>query len=259
MSLPLYNTITVHEYQNNSLAETQMWVSAEYPITLLINGNPYMTFACSGTDLEAYAAGHLTCEGIIQSSDQICDIEVDEANLSVKVNLVNSKDILLKLEFIKTISAAGGRSRKILPGEELIRKELPVLRPDVILKCMGKFLDDSREHKTTHGVHSAAMYTTEGKELVFFDEIGRHNAIDKTIGHAVLNNISLEDKMILSTGRLSSEIALKMINARVPVLITRASPTSYSVKLLKQYNILAISRADSESFFVINGVDRIIN
>ncbi|HQM46212.1 MAG TPA: formate dehydrogenase accessory sulfurtransferase FdhD, partial [Smithellaceae bacterium] len=108
------------------------------------------------------------------------------------------------------------------------------------------------------GVHGAALYSLAGEKIVFFDEIGRHNAIDKVIGHAAVHNISLEDKMICSTGRISSEIALKIINARAPVLITRASPTTLSVKLLRRYNILSVIRAVQGRFYVVNGKEQIV-
>lgn len=93
-----------------------------------------------------------------------------------------------------------------------------------------RVLTYSREHEATHGVHSAALYSHAGERLVFFDEIGRHNAIDKVIGYAAINGLTIEDKMICSTGRISREIAFKFINARAPVLITRASPTTLSVR-----------------------------
>ena len=253
MPLTADKNITVHEYRDNSLTEKTIEFSAEYPITLMINGNPYMTFACSGTELESYAWGYLTTEGIISNPDEIRNIDIDESNLSINVNLIDSSEISAGLEFIKTLSAAGGRSRKKLPDKSFIRKNLPCVLPDSVLKCMSEFLAYSRENGSTHGVHSAALYTLEGIMIVFFDEIGRHNAIDKTIGYAVMNKISLEDKMIFSTGRLSSEIAIKIINARAPVLVTRASPTTYSVKLLREYNILAITTVSDERFFVING------
>jgi FdhD protein len=123
---------------------------------------------------------------------------------------------------------------------------------------MNEFLVFSQEHKATHGVHGAALYSLEGERLAFFDEIGRHNAIDKVIGHAAVSGISLEDKMICSTGRVSSEIALKLIHARAPVLVTRASPTTLSVELLRRYNLLSIVRAVGGRFYVVNGKENIL-
>ena len=107
-------------------------------------------------------------------------------------------------------------------------------------------------------VYKRQLYSLDGERIVFFDDIGRHNAMDKVIGHAALNGISLEDKMICSTGRISSEIAFKIITAGAPVLISRASPTTLGVELLRRYNILSIIRAVGRRFFVVNGKDSIL-
>lgn len=258
MSLPTYQNISLHEYRNCALTEAALQFSAEYPVMLKINNTPYITIACSGTYLEEHVTGYLITEGIISAAGDIQNIEIDESNLTVNVLLAENARLSGKLEYVKTLSAAGGRSRKILPDAGLIRKNLPEVRPDIIIKCMAEFLTFSKERETTHGVHASAMYTLKGERLVFFDEIGRHNAIDKVIGYASINNISLEDKMICTTGRVSSEIALKFIHASAPVLITRASPTTYSVKLLRDYNILAVIRAVNGGFYVVNGKERIV-
>lgn len=258
MTLSTCENVLVHEYRDGALTEVSLPFSAEYAVTLKINDSPYVTMACSGTYLEPHITGYLITEGIVSGIDQIEKMEIDEANLTVNAVLVKSKIIAEKLEHIKTISAAGGRSRKSLPSDDMIRKYLPKIRAEVILKSMSEFLTYSREHEATHGVHSAALYSLTGERLVFFDEIGRHNAIDKVIGNAALNHLALENKMICSTGRISSEIAFKFINAHAPVLITRASPTTLSVRLLRQYNILSIIRVVNDRFYVVNGKENII-
>jgi len=257
MTLPAQENVLLHEYRDGRLIEVSLPFSTEYTVLLKINGSPYVTMACSGNYLQEHITGYLITESIISGADQIEKMEIDEANFTVNAVLVRDKVIAEKLECIKTISAAGGRSRKNLPSEGLIRKTLPEVRAEVILKSMSEFLAHSREHEATHGVHSAALYSLAGERLVFFDEIGRHNAIDKVIGYAAINGLTLEDKMICSTGRISSEIAFKFINASAPVLITRASPTTLSVRLLRQYNILSIIRAVNGRFYVVNGKENI--
>lgn len=258
MTSPAFENIQLHEYRDGALTEVSLPFSAEYAVLLKINGTPYLTMACSGDYLREHITGYLITEGIIDGSGQIDRIDIDEANLTVDVALVRDKIIAQKLERIKIITAAGGRTKKGLPPDDLIRKNLLQVRAEVVLQSMSEFLNYSREHEATHGVHSAALYSLAGERLAFFDEIGRHNAIDKVIGHASVNDISLEDKMICSTGRISSEIAFKFINARAPVLVTRASPTTLSVKLLRQYNILCIIRAVNGRFYVVNGKENIL-
>ena len=257
MTLPNWENIILHEYRDGVLSEVSQPFSTEYALLLKINGNPYVTMACSGNYMREHITGYLITEGIITNTDQINTLDIDEENLTVNAVLVNDKIIAEKLEWIKTITAAGGRSRKNIPSDDLVRNSLPLIRAVVVLQSMSEFLTYSREHEATHGVHGAALYSLAGERLVFFDEIGRHNAIDKVIGYAAVNDISLEDKMICSTGRISSEIAFKIINARSPVLVTRASPTVLSVSLLRHYNILSIIRAVNDRFYVVNGKDNI--
>ncbi|MRR17889.1 MAG: sulfurtransferase FdhD [Deltaproteobacteria bacterium] len=256
--LPTVQNVMLHEYRDGRLVCVSLPFSAEYALLLKINGSPYVTMACSGNYLPEHITGYLITEGIISGADQIERMDIDEAHLTVDAVLMNDQMIADKLERIKTISAAGGRSRKNLPSEDLIRRSLPEVRAGVILQSMSEFLTYSREHEATHGVHGAALYSLTGERLAFFDEIGRHNAIDKIIGYAAGNRLSLEDKMICSTGRISSEIAFKFIHARAPVLITRASPTTLSVALLRRYNILSIVRAVNGRFYVVNGEKSII-
>lgn len=258
MTLPTYQNITVHEFKNSRLTEKEVAFSAEYPVTLIINGNPYMTVACSGTELESYAVGHLATEGIIQQYSDIEAIEIDEDSLTVNVRIVQSDHVSRQLTAIKILSAAGGRSRKELPASSLVRNNPPPVRPSIILTCMNRFLTHSKERDLTHGVHSSALFTRDGEMLVFFNEIGRHNAIDKSIGYAVRNRIPLDDKMIFTSGRLSSEITLKIVLSGIPILVSRASPTTYSIALLKRYNIITLSRFFDESCFVINGAEHLL-
>lgn len=257
MTLPAQENVLLHEYRDGRLIEVSLPFATEYAVLLKINGSPYVTMACSGNYLAEHVTGYLLTEGIISGIDQIEKMEVDEAGLAINAVLVNDRIVHEKLERIKTISAAGGRTQKNLPSGDLIRKDLPEVRAEAILQSMSEFLAYSREHEATHGVHSAALYQLTGERIVFFDEIGRHNAIDKVIGHAAVNGIRLEDKMICSTGRISSEIAFKFINARAPILITRASPTTLSVKLLRRYNILSIIRAVHGRFYIVNGIEKI--
>lgn len=258
MTMPANEKVLLHEYREGGFMEVSLPFSAEYAVTLKINGSPYVTMACSGSYLREHMVGYLITEGMISNPDQVKKIDIDEARLTVNVLLAEDGIITEKLERIKTITAAGGRAKKTWPSDHLIREKLPQVRANTILQSMGEFLSYSREHEATHGVHSAALYSLDGESLAFFDEIGRHNAIDKVIGHAAIRDISLEDKMICSTGRISSEIAFKIINARAPVLVTRASPTTLSVELLRRFNILSVIRAVNGRFYVVNGKENIM-
>ena len=123
---------------------------------------------------------------------------------------------------------------------------------------MKEFLGLSTTHSQTHGVHSGALYGLDGKRMAFFDEIGRHNAVDKLIGMALINRIPLDRYMLFSTGRVSSEIVLKAAQASIPVIVTRAAPTSMAIDLARKQNLILITGVRKDGFYVAHGADRII-
>ena len=138
------------------------------------------------------------------------------------------------------------------------KSKLPNVSAEIVLSYMKKFVQASDLHKLTRGVHSSVLLDLEGNEIVFVDEIGRHNAVDKIIGYAAKNSISLGDKMIFSTGRLSSEILYKTIYSGAKVIVSKAAPTSLSVELARENNIILIANVRSNRFDVLNGYENIV-
>lgn len=260
MSLPDHVFIDAWQYTLDGMTPVRLPVSAEYSVRLSINGNAFLNIACSGSDLSELALGHLLSEGIIRSPDEVLAIEVDDEMLTVNIATKMSDEILERLFRIHSIASGCGQGRTILPGEEEKMKILtpPLVRAERIVACMREFLQSSDLHLLTHGVHSAALCSLAGERIAFFDEIGRHNAVDKVIGFALARGLSLEDKMILSTGRLSSEIIYKAVYASAPVIISRASPTSLSLELARRFGILMIGKFRAGTFSVFHGADRIM-
>jgi len=257
MTLPIHNFIDVHEYTGSDIVPVSVPVSAEYAFTFMLNGNPYMTFASSGSGLESYALGHLISEGIVTGKQDIKSITVNEEERIINIVPHNDRNISRKLSELVNVTAAGGKSRRELPPRDRERRELPVVDARIICRCAGDFLAYSNEHDLTHGVHSAALFGLAGDRKAFFDDIGRHNAVDKIIGFAAAGEISWNENMLFTTGRISSEITFKIINSDASVLVSRASPTSFAVELARMYNLLVIARARGAGFWIINGRDRV--
>jgi FdhD protein len=257
MALPCSIEIGMERYSGGRLEPGMLTVNTEYPVAMVVNGRHLSTIACSGDDLEKLTAGYLFAERIIMRAEQIVSFAFDEKTLIVQVS-VQSEAFDREKHRPEQIMTGGGKARKNVPEKKFIHGELPWVKADVICRAAAEFLNFSKLHELTHGVHSAGLYTLDGSMIVFFDEIGRHNAIDKVVGHAMMNSIPLEKTMLFSTGRISSEIAGKVIHSGIPVFISRASPTSYAVELLRNYNVLSVCRARDDGFFVINGKECII-
>jgi len=253
MSLPLHVDIDLHYCDGSTTVKTSLPVSAEYAFTFLLDGSPYMTFATSGNALESYALGHLIGEGIIHDIREVREVRISEQDRTVDIIPASGGGFSARLRELANISAAGGRSRRELPAQVAACTTLPAVKAAVVNSCAAEFLDFSREHALTHGVHSAALYNLTGQRLAFFDDIGRHNAIDKIIGLAAAQGLALAEHMIFTTGRISSEIAFKIIQAGASVLVSRASPTSYAVELARTYNLMVLCRARGDGFYIVHG------
>ncbi len=254
MALPEVVTVQADDYAQGVFVSVEAPVVAEYPITLLINGSPFISIACSGTDLELLALGHLMTEGIIRSPEEIKAIKVDEDNLAIDVETGLDEELMDRLFRVHTISSGCGQGGSSYAVQTKVKVETPPsLQAAVVCSCVTEFLRTSELHKETGGVHSAALYSTIGERIIFFNEIGRHNAVDKLIGYAVRRSLPLGEAMILSTGRLSSEIISKAIAAKTPVVVSKASPTSLSVEMAKESGIVMIGNVKGRKFRVYSG------
>ena len=258
MALPESITIATDEFSGNEMRRVDVTVSAEYLVTVKLNNNPYVSIACSGSDMEFLAVGHLISEGIVSSIKDIKKIDIDENSLEINISLVNNDELLERLFRIHSIASGCGHGRSFgIENEMPGIANLPEIEAETITSCMKRFLKSSELHMLTRGVHSAALYRNDGEEMVFFDEIGRHNAVDKILGFAAKNNIALSNTMILSTGRVSSEIIYKMVFSSAPVIVSKSSPTSLSIELAKKHNIMMIAKVRGNTFCIFQGSEKI--
>jgi FdhD protein len=125
-----------------------------------------------------------------------------------------------------------------------------------IAEIMKTFLVGSPEYRETGGVHSAALSDRE-KILIFKEDIGRHNALDKVVGEALSRGIGFSDKIMLTSGRISSEIMSKILRCRVPLLVARGAPTNQAVKLAREINLTLIGFARGSRMSIFSGAERV--
>ena len=198
-------------------------VAREFPLTITLNNKEVATLPCSPQKLNYLAVGFLASEGLINSRDDITKITVDRKKGAVRVKTKKA---------IKPTPHTQAKK---------VDSDITISAPQVFA-LVEDFIQRSQLFKDTGGVHSAALADTENI-LVFGDDIGRHNAIDKVLGECILNNIPTAGRLLITSGRVSSEIVLKVARRNIPLLISKAAPTNLGVRLAQKLGLTLIGFA----------------
>jgi FdhD protein len=218
-------------------------VVREFPLTIILNNQELVTLLCTPVFLDYLAIGFLASEGLIKSKDEIKKMTVDERRGVVRVETNEEKKQADELVFRRLITSGCGRGASFYSAADIIRQEKVESKTSIsaieVFELVRKFQRRSQIFRTTGGVHSAALCDTKNI-LIFHEDIGRHNAIDKIFGECILKNISAEGHVIITSGRVSSEILLKVAKGNIPLLISKSAPTDMSVKLAGDLGITLI-------------------
>ena len=216
-------------------------VVTEFHLTIVLNNRELVTLLCSPAKLEFLAIGFLYSEGLINSKDAIKDIVLDPErgviNVTTKEPIKFPEDILSR----RIIASSGGKGASPLSAihnQSRIDSQIHISPPEV-LNLIQEFVHHSELFAATGGVHGAALCDTK-TILVFSEDIGRHNAIDKIFGECIVKDIPTHDRLLITSGRVSSEILLKVAKRNIPILISKSAPTNLGVKLANDSGITLI-------------------
>jgi len=234
-------------------------VAAEKLCQIIVNEKVIATLACSPANLRELAVGYLISEGIVGEVDSVAEPSQTGDGYEIKVSgrlLVDEDDLAKR---IVTSGCAGGKSLAQIPPGETAAEPLLGMYVTVSREQLAQLIKEmtkcSEVFRQTGGVHSAALCTAE--KIVFqSDDIGRHNAVDKVIGWAKLNNVDLQDKLLLSTGRVSAEIVLKAARAQITIVASRGAPTSRALDFAQQLGLTVIGFVRGERMTVYTWCNR---
>src|SRR5438874_11967642 len=220
----------------------------EQPLTLSVNGEKFLTLLCSPVKLEALVVGYLWMEKVIASLDEVTRVEVSPVDGHANVTL--SHPVTLPTERILTSGCGGGITFRI--DHRLFPRLASSLlvAPETLSTQMKDLFAAAVHYRESRGIHGAAL--SDGERLpVVAEDVGRHNAVDKVKGEALLRGIPTEDRILLSTGRVSSEMLLKAARMGVPLVASRTSPTEMAVALAEQLNVTVCGyvRGDSLNLY----------
>jgi len=221
--------------------DTDDIVTKEFPLTIILNNQELVTLLCSPTDLKYLAIGFLSSEGLLKGKDEIKKIIVDDRRGVVRVETEGDKGFTNELVSKRLITSGCGKGASFYSAADVQRKIQSQLRISAheVFDLANKFQHRSQVYRATGGVHSAALCNSKGI-LVFSEDIGRHNAIDKVFGECMLTDIPMDDCMIITSGRISSEILLKVAKRKIPIIISISAPTNLGVRLADDLGITLI-------------------
>ncbi len=242
--------------------EFQKWKSmdaetiVETPVSLTVNGKVWITFMCTPVDLEALAVGFLHNEGIIQKMDEVVDVRICEHgdNVDVWLNHVVEEP----QSWRKTSGCTGG----VTAVDLLAKPDVSLkgdgfqIQPEKIGHLVEMLFEAQLLYRETGGVHTSALSDGE-KILLSAEDIGRHNTLDKIAGLCLMKNIWPQTRILMTTGRISSEMLQKAAQLNAPILISRTSPSSLSIEMAERYGITLIGYARKQRFNVYSNKQRI--
>ncbi|MFC1950942.1 formate dehydrogenase accessory sulfurtransferase FdhD [Chloroflexota bacterium] len=248
-------------YSNSGVEDVEDIVIKEAPITIILNNQELVTLLCSPIDLKYLGVGYLFSEGLLADNSDIQKVSVDDEKGIVRVETIAEKQPEGELTFKRLITSGCGRGASLysLADAQTLSevKSDMTISANAIFALVKQFQNQSQIFKETGGVHSAALCDTNSV-LMFKEDIGRHNAIDKIIGECMLNDISMENLIILTSGRISSEILFKVLKRNIPILISRSAPTNVGVKLARDLGITLVGFVRGTRMNVYSHPQRII-
>jgi FdhD protein len=209
-------------------------VVREFPVTIILNNEELVTMLCSPKNLDYLTVGFLFSEGLLESRDEIKNVLVDENRGIVRVNTIEEKDFDNDFMFKRMITSGCGRGASFYHAADAENREQiqsgTKISTGEVLTLMREFQQKSEIFRDTGGVHSAALCDIKNI-LVFMEDIGRHNAIDKIFGKCMMEDIPTEGRIVVTSGRVSSEILLKVSRRNIPIIVSKSAPTNLGVRL----------------------------
>lgn len=244
----------IYRYENGRFEQRDRPVVREQPITILVNGTEVATFLCTPVHLDYLTVGFLAFEGIIRGPEEIRELDVDAESGVVEVVL--TKAVQLPTKRVFTSGCGMGLTFTLRVSHYAPVAEDPTLCPEQIFALMQQLIAGAEMYRASRGIHAAAL-SDPTQLLLLAEDVGRHNALDKILGEALLKGIRTHGRLLLTSGRISSEMLRKGAYMGTPFLISRTSPTTLSIDAAQRVGITVIGYVRQTSFNVYTHPERI--
>ncbi|WP_419182882.1 formate dehydrogenase accessory sulfurtransferase FdhD [Priestia megaterium] len=238
-------------------------IVTEFPVTVKINEEEFVTMVCSPQYIKDMVIGYLASEGVIRAYTDIKNIWVQEKEGYVHVTIDKLNPYFQNLQNKRYITSCCGASRQgfVFINDALTAKKMNDISVELsIMDCfqlMNKLQQSAATFQETGGVHNAAICDKNGFMLSRMD-IGRHNALDKLYGYCLKHHISIRDKVVVFSGRISSEILLKVAKIGCEVVLSKSAPTELALNLAEELGITTVGFVRNDSLNIYTCPERIL-
>ena len=254
--IPPQKAIHYEKYEYRKWEPHDANTIVETPVSLTVNAQVWLTFMCTPVDLEAMAVGFLYNEGIIETMEEVVDVRICEHGDNVDVWL--NRSVEQPASWRRTSGCTGGVTAvdALARVDVLFDGHRPQLQPEAIGHLVEQLFTAQTLYRETGGVHTSAL--SDGEQIVLVaEDIGRHNTLDKIAGLCLMKNLQPRTRILITTGRISSEMLQKAARLNAPILISRTSPSSLSIQMAERYGITLIGYARKHRFNVYTNTQRI--
>ncbi len=244
--------------QTGAIVETV--VVTERAITLFLNAREIVTVMTIGDHPELLAVGYLLNQNMLQSDDEITAVDYDDDLAVVVVRTKRQTDYEEKLK--KKVQTSGCAQGTVF-GDLMEAFDDIKLSPSARLQtswlyALTKAINTEPSLYLRAGAIHGCVLARGDQILLYTEDVGRHNAVDKIAGYMFLNKITPDDKIFYTTGRLTSEMVIKTVKMGIPILVSRSGFTAWGVDLARKAGLTLIGRARGKRFVALAGHNRII-
>lgn len=247
IQLPIYQKQNIVLYKEGVMQQGNAMIVNETFLKVFLNGLEIATLVCSPIAYKELAVGFLLSEGLLPDLADIKNINCNDKEKWVHVETT-----------ISTTQKEEGSAPPVNDVDQLpLVKSSSSFLADMIPRLINLLEEKSSTFRLTGGVHGAALADSQNM-FAMYEDIGRHNAVDRALGNSFLNQIDNADKILLLSGRVSSEILIKAVRRGIPVVVSRSAPTQLALELADRFGVTVIGFARGEQFNIYSHKERII-
>lgn len=250
----------VFEFANGHFDETSITAIQEIPLTIYLNEQEVVTLLCTGKDPASLAVGFLKSDGLLADRKELKALQIENESDRIVAHVFTTHDPFASHRMRLSITSGCGKGtnfdQNMAEISHISITSDVKISPEELFSLMEALNKRSRLYRTTGGCHNAALSVPDHL-MIFYEDLGRHNAIDMIQGKTFLEDIHTNDKLIVTTGRIASEILIKAIRIGVPILVSRSAATRLAIDLARKTNMTLIGYVRGQRMTVYNHAGRI--